>query len=130
MTAQVDDIPAWALEFARVEPQIEAALEYSGGAYTVEDVFVGLSEGHYQLWTRNNSVIVTEIVDEPQLRSLNYFLAGGDMADMEVLVPEVEAFAGNEGCTRITLVGRKGWCRSFLRAAGYEPRWYVLAKEI
>lgn len=130
MTAQIDDIPVWALEFARLEHRLEKAIEVAGGGYTLEDLFIGLSEGNFQLWTRNNTIGITQIVDEPQVRSLNVFLAGGDMADLQALLPKVEAFAGQEGCTRITLGGRKGWSKSFLRAAGFEPRWVVLAKEL
>jgi hypothetical protein len=30
----------------------------------------------------------------------------------------------------VTLAGRKGWAKTFLKDEGYSPQWSVLAKEL
>jgi hypothetical protein len=44
--------------------------------------------------------------------------------------PHIEAWGKSVGCTRVTLAGRKGWERTFLKDEGYEPQWFILSKEL
>jgi hypothetical protein len=46
------------------------------------------------------------------------------------MVPVIEAWAKEQGCSAISLVGRKGWTRSFLRDRGYQTIHCEMAKEI
>lgn len=127
----VAHIPDWMLEFARLEHHLENALEYSGGTHTVEDVYVGIREGQYQFWSGEDSAIVTEIIYSPQKTTVNYFLAGGTLAELETMSERVERWAREEvQADNITLVGRPGWTRSFLRDGGYETQWTVMSKEL
>jgi hypothetical protein len=34
------------------------------------------------------------------------------------------------GCTRVSLAGREGWSKTFLRDEGYKPKWFVLSKDL
>jgi hypothetical protein len=125
-----EPIPAWVVEFARCAPWIEAALEYDGGTHDIEDVLALVASGECQLWPGAKSAIVTEVVRHPKKTVLHFWLAGGDLQELEVMSREVEEWAREQGCSRATLAGRRGWERSFLRDQGYAPQWAVLAKEL
>jgi hypothetical protein len=44
--------------------------------------------------------------------------------------PLIESWGKSVGCTRVTLAGRKGWAKTFLKDEGYSPQWAVLAKDL
>jgi hypothetical protein len=78
-------IPDWMLDWARLEPHVENALEYSGGTHTVEDVFLGVANGDYQFWRGAESVVVTEILEERSRTVLHYFLARGNLCELDYM---------------------------------------------
>ena len=49
-------------EIERCRPWIEAALEYSGGTHSFEDIVDGIQSSRMQLWPSPRGCIVTEIV--------------------------------------------------------------------
>ena len=81
--------PHWIDEFKRCGPWLEAALEYSHGDYTLQDIADGLHQGRYMLWTSPTAVMITEFSYAPQQTSVHLFLAGGDMAGVEQLVQRI-----------------------------------------
>jgi len=120
----------WMHDLKRLAHHVENALEYSGGTHELLDVVVGVGEGRYQMWPGQDSIIITEIVNFPKKRVCNFFLAGGSLEELEPMVPMIEAWAKEQGCNAISLVGRKGWTRSFLRDRGYTVIHCEMAKEI
>lgn len=117
-------------DFWRPAQHIEAALEYSAGTHTLEDVAQGVEEGRFQFWPGVNSAVITEIIVYPRLKNLHFFLAGGDLDELRLMRPHIEAWGRQIGCTRVTLAGRKGWARTFLADEEYTPKWYILSKEL
>ena len=117
-------------EFERLRHHMAAALEYSGGTHKVEDIAEGIRRGQFQLWPGKNSVVVTEIIVYPQLKDLHYFLAGGDLDELRLMRPIIESWGKEIGCSRVSLAGRKGWERTFLKGEGYEPKWFILCKDL
>jgi hypothetical protein len=117
-------------EFQRCAQYLEAALEYSGGTHGIEDIATGVREGKYQLWPAPNAAAITEIIVYPRLKELHCFLAGGDLDELKVMRPYVEAFGKRHGCSRSTFSGRRGWERTFMKDEGYEPRWFIVSKEL
>jgi len=117
-------------DFWRLRKHIEAALEYSAGTHTIDDVAEGVVKGNFQSWEGKESIIITEIVVYPRLKDLHFFLAGGDLDEISLMEPIVTAWGKSLGCTRVSLAGRKGWQKSFLKERGYEPKWAVLSKEL
>lgn len=117
-------------ELTRCRQWIEDALEYSGGTHTFNDIAAGVLANRFQLWPNHNSAVVTEIVVYPQLKDLHYFLAGGNLDELKAMRPVIEDWGKSVGCTRVTLAGRRGWERTFLKDEGYEPQWFILAKEL
>jgi len=117
-------------EWGRCKPWIEAALEYSLGTHTIEDVEAGIESGLFQFWSGKNCALVTEVVTYPRLKAMNYFLLGGDLDELvNEIEPALTAWAKSIGCDRVFGVGRKGFERAF-RKSGFSPAWYVIVKDI
>jgi hypothetical protein len=108
---------------------IEDALEYSGGTHTFEDVTQSILSGRMQLWPAERACAVTEIVVYPKKRVLHVFLAGGEMGQIIDMVSSANAWGKAQGCTSMTIAGRKGWER-VLAKHGYKPVMTVLEREI
>ena len=117
-------------EIGRCRAWIEAALEYSQGTHTFSDIASGILSGRFQLWSAKQSAVVTEIIVYPRMKDLHYFLAGGDLDELKQMRPSIEAWGKGQGCTRVSLAGRPGWAKTFLRDEGYEPAWFILKKDL
>jgi hypothetical protein len=117
-------------QLERLRHHVEAALEYSGGTHDFEDVVQMVEDHRLQLWPAKDSVVLTEIIDYPRLKNLHYFLAGGDLDELSKMRPLIESWGKTIGCTRVTLAGRRGWAKTFLKDEGYSPQWSVMAKEL
>src|SRR5262245_38578511 len=110
-------------------PWIEAALEYSGGTHTIQDIKAAIEAGRMGLIPLERSAFVVEIVEYPRLKALHIFLAGGDLDELRSCNARMDATAKALGCSRITIAGRRGFVRT-LKDLGYRERWSILAKEI
>jgi len=117
-------------DLTKLRHHVEAALEYSGGTHGIEDIAEGLKKGRFQLWPADDSVVVTEIIVYPRLKNLHFFLAGGDLDELRLMRPLIESWGKSMGCTRVSLAGREGWAKTFLRDEGYKPKWFVLSKDL
>ena len=119
-----------AKEWARCKPWIEAALEYCRGTHRIEDIERLIAEGKLQFWPGKRSAVVTEILEYPQLKALNFFLVGGDLSELLEWEPSFIAWAKALGCTRISQVlGRRGW-EPTLKPLGYKTTLSVMLKDI
>jgi hypothetical protein len=117
-------------ELNRCRQWIVDALEYSSGTHTFDDIAAGVMNNRFHLWPNANSAVVTEIIVYPQAKALHFFLAGGNLDELKQMRPVIESWGKSVGCTRVTLAGRKGWERTFLKDEGYEPKWVILSKEL
>jgi hypothetical protein len=117
-------------QLERLRHHVEAALEYSGGTHHFADVRKMVEQNKLQLWPALNSVVLTEIIVYPRLKNLHYFLAGGDLDELSRMRPMIESWGKSLGCTRVSLAGRRGWAKTFLKDEGYSPQWTVLAKTL
>lgn len=114
----------------RLRQHVEAALEYSGGTHRFEDVLEMVEKNQLQVWPATQSIVLTEIIVYPRLKNLHYFLAGGDLDELSRMRPMIESWGKSLGCTRVSLAGRRGWAKTFLKDEGYSPQWTVLAKKL
>jgi len=117
-------------DFERLRHHVAAALEYSGGTHKVEDFVEGLVGGRFQFWPGRGSAVVTSIIVYPQLKGLHYFLAVGDLDELALIRPLIGPWCTSLCCSRVSLAGRKGWERTFLKDEGYEPKWFILCKDL
>lgn len=116
-------------ELKRCLPWIADALGYSGGTHTPTDVVESILKGHMQLWPGEQACAVTEIVVYPNKKVLHVFLAAGDMENIVDMQRSAEKWGKAQGCTAMTIAGRKGWAR-VLKGVGYEEKFVTLAKEL
>lgn len=106
------------------------ALDFGGNVYTIEDVEQMIREGKAQIWPGATSVIVTEIIQYPRGKSIHLFLAGGNLQELEEMLPPIIEWGREQGCDRASLSGRRGWERSFLRDQGWKATLVIMEKEI
>ncbi len=108
---------------------IASALEYDP-SYSVDDVLSEVDSGHAQLCYAGESLVVTNIVERPQARVFHIWIAAGDLDElMEQLYPKLEQFAREQGCTAMSVSGRRGWIRK-LKSHEFEETATVGVKKL
>lgn len=123
----------WEDDFDRLSPQMQAALDQAGPAtHTLADIKRGIEESKYQMWPSHHSVLVTSIQRFPTgVMACNVFLAGGNLEEIRPMVPLLEQWAKEQGCTRMTCTGRHGWARTFITSEdGWIPALTLYSKEL
>lgn len=110
--------------------QIESALTHVDDSHSFEDIKAAVGRGELQFWPGLSSVVITEIIKVPKYKALNLFLAGGNLIELQAMLPEIENFARHVGADRMVLTGRKGWTRSFLTHEGYAEKMVVMEKKL
>lgn len=122
--------PDWVPEFKRCRAWLESALEYADGTFNIIDVADGIAKGNMQLWPADKAAAVTQIITYPRKKVLHAFLMGGEMEDVKKLEKAAVLWAKTQQCHAITLTGRPGWSKSFLKEVGYENAHISMTKEI
>lgn len=90
-----------------------------------------VEQGRAQFWPGPNSVLITEVVDHPRKKVLHFFLAAGNLRELNAMYPGVERWGKEQGCTAATLSGRKGWERvPASNRAGWQVKQVLMQKEL
>lgn len=118
------------LGFEACSPYLEAALEYAEGTHSLEDIREGVRKGSLQFWPGASSAVITQIAEYPRKRVLHFFLAGGNLAELEAMYPAILAWGAATGCDAAMLTGRKGWERTFLAREGWKPSSVTFSKSL
>ncbi|HEX2725567.1 MAG TPA: hypothetical protein VHN20_07085 [Beijerinckiaceae bacterium] len=114
--------------FERCRPWLEAALAHSVGGYDIDDVRAAIETGTAQFWPTRNSAAVTTIDTFPGgLKVLQFWLAGGSLAELALTEANVLAWARTLGCGKAVIIGRAGWQR---RLEGYRDAGRILVKDL
>lgn len=116
-------------ELERCRGWIEAALEYSGGTHDFDDIVRMVKIGNLQFWPASDACAITEIIEYPKKKVLHIFLAGGNMETIVDMNESAEYFAKLNGCTGMSIAGRKGWSK-VLGKKGYKEAFTALGKDI
>ena len=109
--------------------RFEQALRRAGPTHTVADIVKLIQERRAQLWERDDGVIVTEILEYPLVKTINYWLAAGSLPACLALQADIDEFARAEGCEIATISGRRGWGRA-AAADGWRLRDYQFWKPL
>ena len=97
----------------RCRKHLEAALEHAQGAWTFDDVCLGVFSGNMILWEGPDWAMVLEVSTEPRRKTLHGFLCGGDdLEAIKAMQPRLLELARQHSCAAITLRGRRGWVRA------------------
>lgn len=84
-------------------------MEYAHGAYSEDDILLGIAKGEYQFWAGERSAVVTRINRYPNWTSVCFFLAGGDLEELKTMEREITQAAKDIGIQRSEVIGRNGW---------------------
>ena len=108
ITYQKEEIPViWEM----VEPFIHRGLD-RGSIYTIEDVYDGLRNNSFQLWTFQNpqlkAVLITQILEN---NCYLLILSGINMKEWLWTLVTIEEWAKSLNCKKMKIHGRKGWSR-------------------
>jgi len=122
--------PEWLTEFRRVQIHIENALEYNADTLNLQDIADQIATSEMHLWAGADSAIVTHFVFFPRKKALHVPFGGGNLAEIEAMHPYIIEFAKTAGCQMISVAGRKGWERTFLKKTGFEFAYSVMILEI
>jgi hypothetical protein len=96
-----------------VKKKLRKALAIAGDTYTFEDILNEINEGHMQSFAEGESWVVTQIVDYPRKRYLEIVFGVGHLPELKMIYPRVEAFARDNLCDAMRILGRPGWMRQF-----------------
>lgn len=103
----------------KVEELIGSALEYDP-AYSVGDILNEVTECRAELWLGDRSIVVSNVVDKPNVRQFHIWIAAGDLTElMDLIYPRLEERARELGCGIMTISGRRGWIRK-LKPHGFD----------
>ena len=116
-------------ELVRCRQYIDDALDYSGGTHTFDDIVLGVLSYRYQFWPLDDSCCITEIIEYPRKKVFHVFLAGGRLEQITALNEPFAKFAKANGCSSLTIAGRKGW-EKVLNKLGWEFEFTTLKREI
>lgn len=114
----------------RVESILQPAIDLNNGLYHSEDILRELVSGQYHLFTSEHSALVTTVIAYPRGDVLHLFLAGGNLEELEQLYLESEKYAKYMNCKSITLSGRLGWQKTFLKQYKMKVSCIHMSKEI
>lgn len=120
-------------EWDRCAPWIQQALDEFGGSqfYVLEDIRNYILEGEAVFWPGEHSAVVTQFVEFPRAKGLNFWLAGGErdgrgLDELKRMHDNICAWGKLNGCTLSYITGRPGWAR----ALGYKPAWTSMSMEL
>jgi hypothetical protein len=108
---------------------IQQALETAGGTHALEDVLACIERGEAQLWIEPDALIVSEIIDTPQLRELRFWISTGELEAVIELGERVLVWGREMGCKRAVMTGRMGWKR-LAAQHGWQPEMIVIGREL
>lgn len=120
----------WVVHFKKHEQLLLDALEYGNGTHNLEDVAMALHQDYMQLWPTDDSILVTEVQQYPRAKHMHVFLGAGNMKGLLYTMPYVIKQAEKDGCSKVTVTGRRGWERVLGRLINCKPSHYWLTLEI
>lgn len=116
-------------QWGRCSGFIQAALEKSGSAYSMDDVLQEVEGGRAQFWPGENCALVTQVLTYPLEKRIRVWLAGGDLTEIRSFLEMGRMWAAQIGAKSLEVEGRKGWARA-LAADGFTEQSVVLRKEL
>jgi hypothetical protein len=96
------------MTMAPYHAKLDRVLDRMGGLYTVADILDAIAAGTMQSFVVNNSWAITQINVYPRTRLLYVIAVVGDLADLEDLNAQVQAFADRLNIPLIATHGRAG----------------------
>ena len=118
----------WKSKWEFAKPYIERAINRQD-LYSLEDIECRIEKGIMLLWVGNDSAMVTEWIEFPQMKTMNLLFCGGDYEELESMLPSIISFAKACGIKRLHGGGRVGWLRKIPKELGFKSE-HVISKDI
>ena len=115
----------WA-EWRRAAPHIQAALARDG-MHSLADVLAEVLSGQAIFVPGEKSALVYQIIAYPKGRAIRFWLAGGDLDELQEMEKMLTEQAKALGCDHAEIMGRRGWARAL---NGYEEAATVLRRKL
>ena len=123
-----EQVAFYSEQFDRCWPWLAEAVDSYGRTHGKDDVWREIEAGDAQFWPFPSSAIVTNINKYPTgLKEFRFWLAGGDLDELQAAEPHLAAYAKGLGCQSITICGRRGWVRSL---PGYREAATLMSKDL
>jgi hypothetical protein len=119
----------------RVAHFIQAALDRTEGELDLSDIQTAILDRDMQLWVLLDGkeligAVVTQIIPYPKKKACRIVAMGGDVSGYFDDIDELlSTWAGELGCDRMEIVGRKGWTRA-IRHLGYNEAYSYVTKTL
>ena len=128
---EVSMVPAEYVDtcWAKIEPFVEKAAEYTYGRYLASNLYDMVKDGDHQLWVAYDGndfkgTVLTNVMNYPQRRVLCMGFCGGiELKDWKTpMLDLLKRYAKDMGCDSIEAFGRPGWANVF-KNDGYQIKW-------
>lgn len=116
-------------DVAHLRTQVEEALAHASYERTWDDLVRAIDNSFMQLWVSDttSSIIITEIVLYPRIKTVRAVIAAGDLDEIIAMIPTIAEWALTHDCTHTELCGRRGWER---RLSGWTSSAVLMRREI
>ena len=114
------------VEWDRCSNWLQNALDASGNLATLDQVKYLVLTSRAKFWVGKECAFITEILQYPDKKVLNLWLAGGDLAELLSFEPEVREYAKTRDCEVMMIQGRPGWQKVFKKTS----KWVCILDEV
>ena len=129
-------IPVLNVVWNDVKDMLDKSVKTSNGKHEVDDIYVGICNGEYQLWTvtKNTKPVAaftTRIIVYPRCKAvaLDWIAGIGMKKWADDTISAVRKFAAANDCVHIEGYGGKAWGRLFAHA-GANPEYIAYRMEL
>jgi hypothetical protein len=111
-----------------VKESLESALKLDAGRMTLTDIKDAVEDQQMQLWGLHDgilrAVMVTELINYPQMRVVRIVAVGGRDMDMwlDTLIKTIEQWGAENGAHAMEFVGRMGWQKALSKKGWINPQ--------
>ena len=88
-----------------------------------------LKAGKCQIFDSEHGSWITEVISTPKARLLNCWVVAGELPGVMDLQAEVERYAAQENCARMTATGRRGW-KNIARDYGWNEAGTLISRKV
>jgi len=106
-------VPATDAVVALREP-LERAIAEAGGITDFDGVYNDVLSGRMQVFSGGHSIVLVEVQQYRCAKVLQLCYGAGALDEMEPWLDAILEWGRSQGCTKVVMLGRRGWARSFL----------------
>ncbi len=99
---------------AAVRGPLERAIAEAGGITDFAGVYNDVASGRMQVFATGGSILLAEVQQYRLAKVLQLCYGAGALSEMEPWFDTVLEWGRQMGCTKVVMLGRRGWERTFL----------------